>query len=57
MDEVADIIATALRATTPAGAHGAKAKYILDPTVAAEPAATAAPSCSARHPLYPGIEL
>jgi glycine hydroxymethyltransferase len=55
MDEIAGIIATALRATTPAAAT-AKAKYILDDQVAAECRARCADLLS-RHSLYPGIEL
>src|SRR5215472_15935634 len=55
MDEIADIIVTALRATSPETAT-AKAKYTL-----AEPVASACRQrCAdllARHPLYPGIEL
>ena len=46
MDEIAEIITAALRATAPAAA-GAKAKYTLDHRVAASSAASAAPSCSA----------
>jgi glycine hydroxymethyltransferase len=55
MDEVADIIATVLRATAPKVAT-AKAKYTLD----AEVAATSRQRCAdllAKHPLYPGIEV
>ena len=55
MDEVADVIATALRATTPAAA-GAKAKYTVDDKVAADCRARCA-DLLGRHPLYPGIEL
>jgi glycine hydroxymethyltransferase len=54
MDEIAGIIATVLRATTPQTAT-AKAKYTLD----AELAATSRQRCAdllAKHPLYPGIE-
>jgi glycine hydroxymethyltransferase len=55
MDEVADIIATVLRATAPQAAT-AKAKYTLD----AEVAAASRQRCAdllASHPLYPGIEV
>jgi len=55
MDEVADIIATVLRATAPQAAT-AKAKYTLD----AELAAASRQRCAdllAKHPLYPGIEV
>jgi len=55
MDEVADIIATVLRATAPQ-VTTAKAKYTLDPQVAA----TSRQRCAdllAAHPLYPGIEV
>jgi glycine hydroxymethyltransferase len=55
MDEVADIITTVLRSTTPATAT-AKAKYILDESVAAASRQRCA-DLLARHPLYPGIEL
>jgi glycine hydroxymethyltransferase len=55
MDEIAGIITTALRATTPAAAT-ARAKYVLDDQVAAECRARCADLLS-RHPLYPGIEL
>lgn len=55
MDEVADVIATALRATAPAAA-GAKAKYTVDEQVAADCRARCA-GLLGRHPLYPGIEL
>jgi glycine hydroxymethyltransferase len=55
MDEIADIITTALRATTPATAT-AKAKYMLDDRVAAQCRGRCADLLS-RHPLYPGIEL
>jgi glycine hydroxymethyltransferase len=55
MDEVADVITTALRATTPAAA-GAKAKYTVDDQVAADCRARCA-DLLGRHPLYPGIEL
>lgn len=55
MDEVADIIATVLRATAPQAAT-AKARYTLD----AEVAAASRQRCAdllAGHPLYPGIEV
>jgi glycine hydroxymethyltransferase len=55
MDEVADVIVTALRATSPAGA-GARAKYAIDSTVAEACRARCA-DLLAKHPLYPGIEL
>jgi glycine hydroxymethyltransferase len=55
MDEVADIITAALRATEPA-ATAAKAKYTLDDRVAAQSRARCA-DLLGRHPLYPGIQL
>jgi glycine hydroxymethyltransferase len=55
MDEIAEIITAALRATAPAAA-GAKAKYTLDDRVAASSRARCAELLS-RHPLYPGIQL
>jgi len=55
MDEVADVIATALRATSPAKA-GTKAKYVIDPAVASA-CRTRCADLLAKHPLYPGIEL
>jgi glycine hydroxymethyltransferase len=55
MDEIADIITAALRATEPA-ASAAKAKYALDDRVAAQCRARCA-DLLGRHPLYPGIEL
>jgi glycine hydroxymethyltransferase len=55
LDEVADVIVTALRATTPANAT-AKAKYDLDPATAAACRARCADLLS-RHRLYPEIEL
>jgi glycine hydroxymethyltransferase len=55
LDEVADVIVTALRATTPATAT-AKAKYVLDPATADAGRARCA-DLLARHPLYPEIEL
>jgi glycine hydroxymethyltransferase len=55
MDEVADIITTVLRSTTPETAT-AKAKYILDEPVAAASRQRCA-DLLAKHPLYPGIEV
>jgi glycine hydroxymethyltransferase len=55
MDEVADIITAALRATEPA-ATAAKAKYTLDNRVAGQCRARCA-DLLGRHPLYPGIQL
>ena len=55
LDEIAGIITTALRATTPASAD-AKAKYQIDAQVAADCRARCA-GLLGRHPLYPGIEL
>ena len=55
MDEIADIITAALRATEPA-ATAAKAKYTLDDRVAAQSRARCA-DLLGRHPLYPGIQL
>jgi glycine hydroxymethyltransferase len=55
LDEIADIIAATLSATTPATAT-AKAKYILDAKLAEDSRARCA-DLLARHPLYPGIEL
>jgi len=55
IDEVADVIATALRATSPAK-EGAKAKYVIDPAVASACRSRCA-ELLAKHPLYPGIEL
>jgi glycine hydroxymethyltransferase len=55
MDEIAEIITAALRATAPAAA-GAKAKYTLDDRVAASCRERCAELLS-RHPLYPGIQL
>jgi glycine hydroxymethyltransferase len=55
LDEVADVIVTALRATTPATST-AKAKYDLDPTVA-ETCRSRCADLLARHRLYPEIEL
>ena len=55
MDEIAEIITAALRATAPAAA-GAKAKYTLDHRVAASSRERCAELLS-HHPLYPGIQL
>jgi glycine hydroxymethyltransferase len=55
MDEIADVITAALRATVPAEA-AAKAKYTIDDQVAARCRARCADLLS-RHPLYPGIQL
>jgi len=55
LDEVADIVTTVLAAATPATAT-AKAKYVLDPKIAADSRDRCA-DLLARHPLYPGIEL
>jgi len=55
LDEVADVIVTTLRATTPAAAT-AKAKYELDPGVA-EAGRRRCADLLARHRLYPEIEL
>jgi glycine hydroxymethyltransferase len=55
LDEIAGIIATVLSATTAAGAS-AKAKYVLDPKVAADSRDRCA-DLLGRHPLYPGIEV
>jgi glycine hydroxymethyltransferase len=55
LDEVADVVVAALRATKPATST-AQAKYELDPQVAQ----TCRDRCAgmlARHPLYPEIEL
>lgn len=55
LDEIAGVMATALRSTSPANAT-AKAKYTIDEKVAAECRRRCA-ELLARHPLYPGIEL
>jgi glycine hydroxymethyltransferase len=55
LDEIADVITTALGATTPARVT-AKAKYVLDAKVAADCRDRCA-DLLGRHPLYPGIEL
>lgn len=55
MDEVADVIATALRGTAPAAAT-ARAKYTLDASIAARCRDRCA-DLLGRHPLYPGISL
>ncbi|MBV9796301.1 MAG: glycine hydroxymethyltransferase [Actinobacteria bacterium] len=54
LDEVADIMTTALAATTPQ--PGSKAKHQLDATVA-EACRTRCADLLARHPLYPQIQL
>jgi glycine hydroxymethyltransferase len=55
LEETADVIVAALRATAPATAT-AKAKYVLDAHVAEKCRARCA-DLLARHPLYPGIDL
>jgi glycine hydroxymethyltransferase len=55
LDEIADIMTTALKATSPANAT-AKAKYVIDEKVA-EASRQRCADLLARHPLYPGIEL
>ncbi|MBO0821053.1 MAG: glycine hydroxymethyltransferase [Nocardiopsaceae bacterium] len=55
LDEIADVISTALKATRPAN-ETAKAKYVIDPDVAAASRERCA-ALLARYPLYPGIEL
>ncbi|MBV9856437.1 MAG: glycine hydroxymethyltransferase [Streptosporangiaceae bacterium] len=55
LDEISAIITAALRATAPASAT-ARAKYIIDPRVAADCRARCA-DLLGRHPLYPEIEL
>ena len=55
LDEIADIMAVALRATSPEK-EGAKAKYVIDPKVA-EASRQRCADLLDRHPLYPGIEL
>jgi glycine hydroxymethyltransferase len=55
LDEVADILVNALRATTPATST-AKAKYEIDPVVAQACRARCA-DLLAHHPLYPEIKL
>jgi glycine hydroxymethyltransferase len=52
MDEIADLIDTVLRATTPSG----KARYVLADGVA-ERIRSRSADLLARHPLYPGLEL
>jgi glycine hydroxymethyltransferase len=58
LDEIADIFAAVLGATTPAASSGgaSKAKYVLDAKVAADSRDRCA-ELLGRHPLYPGIEL
>ncbi len=55
LDEIAGIVATTLRATTPATAT-ARAKYIIDAKIAADCRERCA-DLLGRQPLYPGIEL
>jgi glycine hydroxymethyltransferase len=55
LDEVADVIVTALRATKPATATS-QAKYVLDPATA-EACRGRCADLLARHPLYPEIQL
>ena len=55
LDEVADVIVTALRAAKPATAT-ARAKYVLDPATA-EACRRRCAELLARHPLYPEIQL
>ena len=54
LDEVADILVTALTAATPQA--GSKAKYMIDASVAEACRARCA-DLLARHPLYPQIQL
>ncbi len=54
LDEVADILVTALTAATPQA--GSKAKYMIDAGVA-EACRTRCADLLARHPLYPQIQL
>jgi glycine hydroxymethyltransferase len=55
LDEVADVIVTALRATTPATST-AKAKYEIDPRIA-QACRSRCADLLARHRLYPEVEL
>jgi glycine hydroxymethyltransferase len=55
LDQVADVVTQALRATTPATST-AKAKYVIDPW-AAKDCRTRCHELLVRHPLYPEIEL
>jgi len=58
-EEVADIIATTLQATTPvltASGNTSKAKYTAEPVTAARARSRSA-DLLARHPLYPAIDL
>ena len=55
MDEIADIITAALRASAPADAS-AKAKYTIDDQIAEQCRARCA-DLLRRHPLYPSIQL
>jgi glycine hydroxymethyltransferase len=54
MDEIADVIVTALRATTPEGAS--RARFTLDEAVAVACRRRCA-DLLAHHPLYPGVEV
>ena len=58
LDEVADIIATVLTATSPGSpqAPTSKAAYQLDPAIVASARARCAELLAA-HPLYPGVDL
>ena len=58
LDEVADIISTVLKATTPGSqqAPASKAAYQLDPAISGAARARCA-DLLARHPLYPGVDL
>ncbi|MCX4689186.1 glycine hydroxymethyltransferase [Kitasatospora purpeofusca] len=59
MDEIAGLIDTVLRATTPATTAAgtpSKAQYVLDPAVA-EAVAGRAADLLAGFPLYPGVDL
>jgi len=55
LDEIADVMVTALKATKPAN-ETAKAKYVIDEKVAGDSRQRCA-ELLGRHPLYPGIEL
>ncbi len=55
LDEVADVLVNALRATTPTTST-AKAKYEIDPRVA-QGCRVRCADLLARHPLYPEIEM
>jgi glycine hydroxymethyltransferase len=54
MDEIADVIVTALRATTPEGAS--RARFVLDEGAAVACRRRCA-DLLADHPLYPGVEV